>query len=106
MKRIEYFQTESGQMPCRDWLLSLEGVTQARIDAYIKRVAAGGARKNVRSVGRGVYEIKIALGPGYRVYFAEVGGTLILLLMGGDKSTQFRDIKQAQEFWRHYVSKQ
>jgi len=64
----------------------------------------GGAKKNIRPLGGGLFEIKIDHGPGYRVYFGETGNTVILLLLGGDKSTQFRDIRQAKDFWRSYVS--
>jgi len=81
---------------------SLDKQSQARIDAYIQRVAMGAAKKNTKAVGKAVFEIKINSGPGYRVYFGEVGRRMILLLIGGDKSTQSRDIIRAQEFWRDY----
>ncbi|MBE9142264.1 hypothetical protein IQ236_03395 [Planktothrix mougeotii LEGE 06226] len=50
----------------------------------------------------GVFQFKINYGPGYRIYFGQVGLTLILLLCGGDKSTQQKDIKKAKEYWRDY----
>lgn len=105
MKRIEYFRTESGREPCREWMLSLDTPARLRVYGYLDRVAAGGGKKNIKSVGNGVFEVKIDHGPGYRVYFGQVGNTLILLLQGGDKSTQFKDIRQAQEYWREYGSK-
>jgi len=52
------------------------------------------------SVGEGVFELKIDLGPGYRLYFGQVGLTVVLLLIGGDKSTQNRDIGKAIKYWR------
>jgi len=52
-----------------------------------------------RFVGHGVFELRIDYGPGYRVYFASTGTRMILLLCGGDKKTQDRDIQQAQRFW-------
>jgi putative addiction module killer protein len=55
-----------------------------------------------RSVGSGVFELKIDYGPGYRVYFAQVDSLIILLLCGGDKSTQDRDIRQSQQFWSDF----
>ena len=55
-----------------------------------------------RSVAQGVFELRIDYGPGYRVYFGQVGLTIVLLLCGGDKSTQQQDIGKAQEYWRDY----
>ena len=105
MKRIEYYQTRSGEEPCREWLNRLDKTAQSKIDAYIKRTTLGAAKKNIRSLGDGIFEIKIDFGPGFRVYFGEVGNLIILLLLGGDKSSQFRDIRKAKDYWRDHVSK-
>lgn len=105
MRTIEFYTTTNGNQPCRDWLDSLESSTRRKILAYVTRVAGGGAINNIRPLGSGVYEIKVDQGPGYRVYFAEVGKVLILLLAGGDKSSQFRDIQQAKEYWSTYEKK-
>ena len=105
MKRIDYYKTGNGKEPCRDWLNSLDLDIQRKIFAYVLRAAQGAAKKNIRALGDGVFEIKIDTGPGYRLYFGEVGNVVILLLIGGDKSTQFRDIRQAKDYWRDYVSK-
>lgn len=105
MKRVEHYKTEQGKEPCREWLQRLEAHPRKRVQGYIDRVALGGGQNNLRPVGDGVFEIKIDVGPGYRVYFAQVGNTMILLLMGGDKSTQFRDIRQAKDYWRDYAQK-
>ena len=105
MKRIEYYQTPEGKEPCREWLNQLDKTAQSRIDAYIKRAALGAAKNNIRSLGDGIFEIKIDHGPGFRVYFGEVGNVIILLLLGGDKSSQFRDIRKAKDFWMNHVSK-
>ena len=91
-------------MGIRDWLLSLDLHTRLRIRGYIDRVAAGAGKKNIKPVGSGVFEIKIDYGPGYRAYFGQVGNTVIILLVGGDKGSQFRDIRQAQEYWRDYAT--
>lgn len=105
MKRIELYQSRQGKQPFQEWLEEFDSTTRERILAYVQRVALGLSRKNIRSVGSGVFEIKIHHGPGYRLYFGEIGNVVILLLLGGDKSTQSRDIGQAQAFWRDYVSK-
>ena len=57
-------------------------------------------------MGEGVYELKIDYGPGYRIYCGQVGTTIILLLIGGDKSTQDRDIQQAIKYWTDYRSEE
>lgn len=106
MRLVVYYATETGREPCRDWLNGLEPTDQAGIYAYIDRLVMGAAKKNVKSVGAGVFEIKIARGPGYRVYFGRVGLKIILLLLGGDKSSQKRDIRIAKKFWRDYETRQ
>ncbi len=55
-----------------------------------------------KSVGEGVLELRIDWGPGYRVYFAQDGKEIVLLLCGGEKGTQVRDIKDAKKYWRDY----
>ena len=67
---------------------------QARINIRIRRLSMGNPG-DVKPVGKGVSEMRINYGPGYRVYFAQQGATLIVLLAGGDKQTQERDIKTA-----------
>jgi putative addiction module killer protein len=104
VKQIELFSDVSGREPYRDWFETLEFEIQFRISADIKRMASGGSRRNVRAIGDGCFEIKINIGPGMRIYFGEVGKTVVLILGGGDKSTQFRDIVKIKEYWRIYVS--
>lgn len=105
MKAAKTLQLENGREPYSEWIESLDLRTQARIFAYVDRVAAGGGKKNVKALGDGVFEIKIDFGPGYRVYFGDDGPTIILLLIGGDKKTQNKDIETAKQYWRKYVSK-
>ena len=100
MKRIEIFKTETGEEPFSKWLDALALSTQFKIMAYIERVAAGGSKKNIRSLGNGLFEIKIYYGSGYRVYFGNLKGSIILLLAGGDKGSQKKDISLAQKHWR------
>jgi putative addiction module killer protein len=58
-----------------------------------------------KSVGDGVYELRIDYGPGYRVYYGQDGDILILLLSGGDKATQRKDIEKAHDYWKDYKAR-
>ena len=77
------------------WLEDLRDLrARARVQARIERLI-GGNPGDAKPVGSGVSELRINYGPGYRVYFQQRGSTLIILLAGGDKSTQARDIEEA-----------
>ena len=90
---IEIRQTETYSR----WFSSLrDRQARARIDIRIRRLSLGNPG-DVKPVGKGVSELRIDYGPGYRVYFIQRGDTLIILLAGGDKRTQDRDIKTALE---------
>jgi putative addiction module killer protein len=77
------------------WIDRLQDIrARARIQARIERLAVGNPG-DVKAVGEGVSELRIDYGPGYRVYFKKIGQKVIILLAGGDKSTQTKDIKTA-----------
>ena len=97
--RIEYYTDELGKKPFREWLL--DQIAAVRIRARLTRVRAGNFG-TIRNLGEGVMELKIDHGPGYRVYYAIDAGTIVLLLCGGDKRTQQRDIETAQRFWKNH----
>ena len=83
------------------WLDNLRDIrARARVLARVERLAAGNPG-DVKSVGEGVSEMRIDYGPGYRVYFTRRGNEIVILLAGGDKSTQDADIKTAQELARN-----
>jgi putative addiction module killer protein len=83
------------------WLDRLRDIqARARVQARIERLAAGNAG-DVRPVGEGVSELRIDYGPGYRVYFTKRGREVVILLAGGDKSTQPSDIKSALRLARN-----
>ena len=83
------------------WLDGLRDVRgRARVLVRVERLAAGNPG-DVRPVGEGVSELRIDYGPGYRVYFKKQGGTIVVLLAGGDKRTQSRDIKTALRLARN-----
>ena len=98
---LKFYLDENGNAPFLEWLYSLrDKVTVYRIRARLDRVELGNFG-TVKPVGGGVSELKIDYGPGYRVYFAMSGKTVVLLLIGGDKSTQQSDIKTAKGYWKH-----
>ena len=93
---IEIRQTET----YADWFSSLrDRRAKARIDIRIRRLSFSNPG-DVKAVGEGVSELRIDYGPGYRVYFVQHGQTVVILLAGGDKRTQDRDIKTALELAR------
>jgi putative addiction module killer protein len=96
MGPVEVRQTER----YAKWFANLrDRQARARIDARIRRLSLGNPG-DVKPVGEGVSELRIDYGPGYRVYFVRRGETLVILLAGGDKRTQDRDIKLAIELAR------
>jgi putative addiction module killer protein len=101
-REIRNYLTAEGRSPFQEWLDSVRDMkARVRIEKRLERVALGNLG-DYRSVGQGVYELKIDYGPGYRVYFGQIGSILVLLLCGGDKSTQEQDILRAKEYWRDY----
>ena len=95
---LEFFVTESGKIPFKQWLDDLRDVSaRAKIRVRLDRVRLGNMGDS-RSVGGGVFELRVDYGPGYRIYFAKQGKRIILLLLGGDKTTQDGDIVQAKNF--------
>lgn len=100
---LEY-ESESGKCPFKDWLESLRDIqARAIIRKRLNRVRLGNLGVN-RSVGQGVWELKINFGPGYRIYYGEDGPKIVVLLCGGDKGTQSRDIEEAKAYWKDYLS--
>jgi putative addiction module killer protein len=90
-----------GTSPFRTWFDDLDDVANARITRFLTRLEQGNT-SNVKSVGEGVSELKVDFGPGYRVYFAMDGRTLVILLGGGTKKRQNDDIAAAQDAWSDY----
>jgi len=98
---VRRYTTASGTDPVGDWLAALELQARARIATRIDRLALGNFG-DCKPVREGVSELRIDWGPGYRLYYAMVGRTCVLLLCGGDKRKQSSDIKRAIEYLVDY----
>ena len=101
-RKVRVYETSTGNTPFHEWLNGLRDEKgRAVIRTRIVRLELGNFG-DCEPVGEGVLELKIDFGPGYRVYCAEEGPKIILLLIGGDKKTQPRDIKTAKRYWQEY----
>ena len=100
MRILEYNEF-NGRSPFRAWFDALDPVAAAKVTVAVKRMELGNF-SNVRPVGQGVLEFKIDFGPGYRIYFGKDGGEIVILLGGGSKQRQRRDITEAKARWADY----
>lgn len=101
-KEIELYVTREGKVPYEEWFEFLKDVqAQSIILKRLARVRMGNLGE-WRSLGEGVGELKIDFGPGYRIYFGQESQKLVILLCGGDKGTQTKDINNAFKFWKDY----
>src|SRR3977135_974643 len=96
MLEIRYYVAAGGHQPFAEWYAELEAVARAKVARAIIRLEQGNF-SNVKSVGEGVLEYRIDFGPGYRVYFGRDGDVLVILLTGGTKKSQQRDIRAGAE---------
>ena len=100
--RILHYRRPNGELPFREWLAALRDTrAKAAILRRIDRLTEGNFGEH-RPLRDGVWELKIDVGPGYRVYYAQAGEDVILLLCGGSKRTQQSDIARAVEYWNDY----
>jgi putative addiction module killer protein len=97
-REILVCQDETGREPFTEWLNGLDLQTRARVRVRIDRLEEG-LFGDVEPVGEGVSELRMDFGPGYRVYFGQVG-LEVHLLLGGSKQGQQKDIRQAKKLWR------
>jgi putative addiction module killer protein len=99
---VREYLTDRRVSPFREWLDRLDVAARARIQARVLRFETGNLGDH-RAVGEGVWEARCSFGPGYRIYFGKADAAIVLLLLGGDKSTQRADIRRAQGYWAHYM---
>ncbi len=98
---ITEYVDERGRSPFGRWFDGLDAGAAARVRTVLARMEIGNL-SDVRGVGGGVLERRVNVGPGYRIYFGKDGDALVVLLGGGTKARQQRDIENAREFWREY----
>lgn len=101
-RQLIIYRTENDHKPYSDWLDNLADTKgKAAIFARIARLRLG-LFGDSHSVGDEVSELRIHVGPGYRVYYSEINGQIVILLCGGDKSSQKKDIKAAKQYLDDY----
>ncbi len=104
MFEIKYYQAPNGREPFTEWLEALrDRKGRAVIKSRLDRLRLGDLGRH-RPVGEGVTELKIDFGPGYRCYLGKIADTVVLLLCGGDKGSQDRDIERAKRYFKQYRS--
>jgi putative addiction module killer protein len=101
--RVLQYQTADHRRPFEEWLdrQAADARTYAAIQSRLDRIERG-LLGDWKSVGDGVFELRIDHGPGHRIYFGRDGQTVIVLLCGGDKGAQGREIRAAKTYWRDY----
>src|SRR5437762_2185950 len=101
-RTVRLYVAGSGESPFEVWFEEVgDRRAQERILARIARLRLGNVG-DWRSLREGVFEMRLDYGPGYRLYFGQEGMEIVILLVGGTKSTQERDIKKAKEYWHEY----
>ena len=101
-KTVIVYTDKAGKEPFTRWLNSLKDARdRRRILARLRRIEQGNYG-DCKPIQDGVFELRLFFGPGYRIYFGKDGETLVILLCGGDKNSQGKDIKQAIMYWNEY----
>ena len=103
-KRVIVYADQEGNEPFTDWLYGLkDSMGRKRVLIRIARLEQGNYG-DCEPVGDGISELRMFFGSGYRVYFGEDADNIVVLLCGGDKGSQKKDIKQAKAYWREYLT--
>ena len=98
---VREYQNEKGHSPFAAWFNRLDSAAASKVTVALTRLGLGNT-SNVKGVGAGVFELKVDFGPGYRIYFGKDGAEIVILLGGGTKKRQGRDINAAQASWQNY----
>lgn len=103
-KQVEFYYNSKGESPIINWLNKLNNITKKRIQSRILRLTTGNYG-DFKKVDKNILELRLDFGSGYRVYFAEVNNKIVLLLCGGNKKTQQKDIEKAITYFNEYRGK-
>ena len=98
---VIFYSDSTGKEPFKKWLNSLNNSIVRRIDQRLLRLSIGNYG-DYKFLAQGVYELRLAFGSGYRIYFGKDGYKIVVILSGGDKKTQKKDIQAAIEYWNKY----
>ena len=99
---MEIYETASGRCPFNIWFENIrERHTRAKILTRLDRLKEGNFG-DCKSLGEGIAELRIHYGPGIRIYYSKIGNRIILLLCGGDKSSQNKDVNKAKKYLKEY----
>jgi len=98
---VRLYEQDDGRSPFADWFDALDRQAAAKVTIAVERLRLGNF-SNVKGVGAGVQEFRIDWGPGYRLYLGRDGEKLVILLTGGTKHRQDKDIERAKELWAEY----
>ena len=101
MLELKEYLDRAGRSPFQRWIDGLNAPAAAKVTTALYRLEQGNLSE-VKGVGEGVLERRVDFGPGYRVYFGRDGDRLVILLGGGDKTSQQEDIAAARTRWREY----
>ena len=104
MVELVVYVTEDGKAPFDEWFDKIDTAAALKVRTALARIETGNFG-DVKPVGQGVSERRIPFGPGYRVYFGQDGNRLVILLCGGTKKRQSKDIEQAKAFWENYKAR-
>jgi len=99
---IKIYENELGNSPFLEWFNSLDKKSKERVLTRIDRISEGNLG-DFRCINNDIYELRFHFSSGYRVYFAQDDKTIIILLCGGNKSTQSKDIKKAKNYYKDYM---
>jgi putative addiction module killer protein len=103
---LVHYREENRRHPFREWMATLrDALAKARINARLRQIESGNMG-DAKPVGEGVTELRIDVGAGYRVYCGRHGQHWVILLCGGDKSSQTKDIARAKAFWADWKRRQ
>ena len=101
-RELQFYRTPNGHEPFVEWFNAIRDArTRTRIQRRLVRLE-GGNFGDCHVIGDGVFELRLHFGAGYRIYFSQTDNIRVLVLCGGDKSTQSRDIERAKNYWLEY----